>query len=86
LIIRKQKTKNKNLKDLSAETKLNIPRGSQNGEYGGLRFVLDSESFSFTDQEKNKQDKHLIRHDSYFVSPGKYELEVKVFTEFNSKY
>ncbi len=91
-----QETKNKNLKELSAETKLNIPRGSLNGEFGGLRFVLDAESFSFSDQEKHSSgfriaishpnDKHLIRHDSYFVSTGKYHSGVRVLTEFQSKW
>ena len=61
---------------------LNIPRGSQSGEFGGFQFVLDAESFAFADREKyssgfriafaDPYDKHLLSHDSYFVSTGKH--------------
>ena len=70
------------IEDVSADSLLNVPRGSQNGEFGGLRFVLDAESFAFADREKHSNgfriafadpnDQHLLRHDSYFVSTGKY--------------
>jgi hypothetical protein len=62
----------------------NIPRGSLSGELGGLRVILDAETFAFTDREKHSNGfriafadpcgKHMLSHDSYFVSKGKYEF------------
>jgi|FrelakmetLWP11LW_1041352.scaffolds.fasta_scaffold126044_1 hypothetical protein len=58
-----------------------IPRGSQNGELGGLEFVLDAESFAFSSKEKNSvgfriaftnpQDKQTVRKDGYLISTGR---------------
>ena len=76
-------TKHLEIKDLSGDALNNIPRGSLSGEQGGLRVVIDAESFAFTDTEKHSNgfriafsdpnDKHVLSHDSYFVSTGKYE-------------
>jgi hypothetical protein len=73
-------TKNMEIKDISMDSWYNVPRGSLNGEFGGIKLLLDAEVFAFTDQEKHSSgfrialadnhDKHLLSHDSYFVSTG----------------
>jgi hypothetical protein len=73
-------TRDMEINDISMESWDNIPRGSLNGEFGGFRFVLDAESFAFTDQDKHSSgfriafadahDKHFLSHDSYFISTG----------------
>jgi hypothetical protein len=41
------------IEDLSGDSLNNIPRGAQSGEEGGLRVILDAESFAFNDEEKH---------------------------------
>jgi hypothetical protein len=65
---------------ITAEQWHSIPRGSQNGELGGVEFVLDAESFAFSSKEKNSvgfriafsdpQDKQTLRKDGYLISTG----------------
>jgi|LakMenEpi03Aug12_release.lakeMendotaPanAssembly.Ray.scaffolds.fasta_scaffold1023184_1 hypothetical protein len=76
-------TVNTDLEDITGDTWNNIPSGSLNGELGGLKFLLDAESFAFSNREKHSNgfriafsdhhDKHLLTHDSYFISTGKYK-------------
>jgi hypothetical protein len=85
-------TKNMDLMDISLDSWLNIPRGSLHGEFGGFRFILDAESFAFTDTEKHSNgfriafadahDKHLLSQDSYFVSTGEYEYLLDLIIGF----
>jgi hypothetical protein len=59
-----------------------IPKGSQNGELGGVEFLLDAESFAFLSKDKNSfgfriafsdsLDKQTIRKDGYLVSTGTF--------------
>jgi hypothetical protein len=65
---------------LSGEYWHTIPRGSQNGELGGIEIVLDAESFAFTSTEKNtvgfriafsdSRDKQTVRKDEYLLPTG----------------
>ncbi len=67
-----------------------------NGELGGLKFLLDAETFAFTNREKHSNgfriafsyphDKHLLTHDSYFISTGKYKLQKKLLCYIFQKY
>jgi hypothetical protein len=76
-------TKNMEIYNLNGDSLNNIPRGSLSGELGGIKFILDAETFAFTDREKHSNgfriafadpyDKHVLNHDSYFVSKGKYD-------------
>ncbi len=59
-------------------------KGSQNGEYGGLSFLLDAESFDFTYTGKDslgfriaftdQRDSATVRQDGYGISTGKLEI------------
>ena len=62
-------------------------KGSLNGEYGGIKVLLDAESFDFSYTGKHELgfqiafsdqcDTPSVRHDGYAVSPGnlkKYSL------------
>ena len=59
------------------------PKSSQNGEYGGLKILLDAESFDFTYTGKDsfgfriaftdQRDTATVRQDGYGISPGKLE-------------
>jgi hypothetical protein len=65
---------------ISAEHLHAIPRGSQNGELGGIEIVLDAESFAFSTKEKNtvgfriafsdSQDKQTMRKEGDLISTG----------------
>ena len=56
------------------------PKGSKNGYEGGIKFVLDVESFAFAFMNRISlgfkigfglpEDKQLLRLDAYLVSPG----------------
>ncbi len=56
------------------------PRGSYNGQYGGIKLLLDVDSydFSFTGKESagfrlvfsDVRDKPMMRQDGYLISPG----------------
>ena len=56
------------------------PKGSKNGYEGGIRFVLDVESFAFAFMKKISlgfkiafalpEDKQTLRLDGYMLSPG----------------
>ncbi len=60
------------------------PKGSQNGEYGGLKILLDAESFDFTYTGKDtfgfriaftdQRDSATVRQDGYGISPGELEI------------
>jgi hypothetical protein len=73
-------TANVDMNLLSGEDWHAIPRGSQNGELGGVEFLLDAESFAFSSKEKNSigfriafsdpQDKPTVRKDGYLISTG----------------
>jgi hypothetical protein len=56
------------------------PKGAKNGETGGLKFILDVESFDFTFSYRESfgfriefsdlRDKSTINQDGYLISPG----------------
>jgi hypothetical protein len=56
------------------------PKGSHNGQSGGIKFLLDVESFdfSFSGEESfgfrvdfsDQRDKSIIKQDGYLISPG----------------
>jgi hypothetical protein len=55
-----------------------VPKGSQNGNYGGIRFLLDVESYAFAYMGKDSvgfritfadaQDKPTVTQDAYLLS------------------
>jgi hypothetical protein len=57
-----------------------VPRGVQNGPMGGIKFVLDAETFAFAPmgQESSgfrigiadSRDKPMIKQESFMISPG----------------
>jgi len=73
-------TKNITPGDYKSEHLHSLPRGSQNGQIGGLKFLLDVESFDFSFSGKESlgfiaeysdhRDKSMINKDGYFISPG----------------
>ena len=56
------------------------PKGSHNGQIGGMKFLLDVESFDFSFSGKeslgfrvefsDQRDKSMIKQDGYLISPG----------------
>ena len=56
------------------------PKGSHNGQIGGIKFLLDVESFDFSFSGKeslgfrvefsDQRDKSMIKQDGYLISPG----------------
>ena len=67
------------------------PRGAYNGQFGGIKLLLDVDSFdtSFAGKESvgfrlvfsNVRDAPMVRQDGYLISPGKtkhcYKLDLK---------
>ncbi len=57
-----------------------VPRGVQNGPMGGIKFVLDAETFAFAPMGHESvgfriaiadpRDKPMIKQDSFMISPG----------------
>jgi hypothetical protein len=57
-----------------------VPKGSQNGNFGGIRFLLDVESYAFAYMGKDSVgfritfadalDKPTVTQDAYLLSPG----------------
>ena len=78
------KTKDKSPDKFSGEEWHWQPKGSQNGKIGGLKFVLDVESFDFSFSGKesfgfklefsDQRDKSIISQDGYLISPGLLNL------------
>jgi hypothetical protein len=71
------------------------PKGSKNGETGGLKLILDVESFDFTFSQResfgfrvefsDQRDKSMINQDGYLISPGKIQIDRVPFTFLNTK-
>ena len=71
---------------MSGEEWNNVSKGAQSGTLGGLKLILDTESYdsawavvtgvkiAFTDQ----RDLPVISHDGYLASPGKALTSVKI--------
>ena len=74
------KTKNLTPSQYTADDWHSLPKGSQNGEKGGIKFIVDVESFDFTYSGKesfgfrvefsDQRDKSMIKQDGYLISPG----------------
>jgi len=57
-----------------------VPRGVQNGPMGGIKFVLDAETFAFAPMGHESvgfriaiadpRDKPMIKQESFMISPG----------------
>ena len=57
-----------------------VPRGVQNGPKGGIKFVLDAETFAFAPMGQESvgfrtgfadpRDKPMIKQESFMISPG----------------
>jgi hypothetical protein len=57
-----------------------LPKGAHSGQFGGMTFLLDVESFeySYTDKASvglrialsDQRDKPMITQDGYLISPG----------------
>ena len=75
-----EKTRDLDPTEYSDESWLVQPKGSQNGEIGGLEVLLDVEKFEFTYGGKDSQgfriafvdqrDKPMIIQDGYLISTG----------------
>jgi hypothetical protein len=66
------------------------PKGSKNGYEGGIKFVLDVESFDYTLMKKRlsegfkiafalPEDKQSLKLDGYLISPGKNNCKYMLY-------
>ncbi len=64
-------------------------KGVQSGQFGGITFLLDAESFDYSQTDKesagfiivlsDQRDKPIITQDGYMISPGKKRMQKKNF-------
>jgi len=62
------------------------PRGAYNGQFGGIKLLLDVDSFDFSYTGKESvgfrlvfsdvRDKPMLRQDGYLISPGKKKINI----------
>ena len=74
------KTRDRDPQTLTGEEWHLQAKGSKNGLIGGLKLVLDVESFDFVNSGKttigfrlgftDHRDKSVIKQDGYYISPG----------------
>ena len=65
-----------------------VPRGVQNGPKGGIKFVLDAETFAFAPMGQESvgfrtgfadtRDKPMIKQESFMISPGTYQRDLQL--------
>ncbi len=75
-----KETKDISRTDYTAAQWHSQPKGSSNGQIGGIKFLLDVESFDFSFSGKeslgfrvefsDQRDKSMIKQDGYLISPG----------------
>ena len=78
-----EKTKDIDPEDYTTDDWKTVKTGSHNGESGGIKILLDVETFDFTFSNTdshgfkivfgNQRDKQIITQDGYLISTGKHK-------------